>query len=98
MLAVEKFSRDFADAIKLWHGDDALVRGDLEYAVAGGVDDRFTGADVLFAQFFQDFGAGGRLVAECFAADLFFERLDYFRRGAGGVEGKGRIEAERGHF
>ncbi len=63
-----------------------FVCGDLEDAVAGGVDDWFAGANVLGAEFFQDFRAGSGFVAEDFAANLLFECADDFRREA--VAGK----------
>ena len=50
------------------------MRGNLEDAVAGGVHDGLAGADVFCAQFLDDFGAGRRLIANGFAADLRFER------------------------
>ena len=50
--AVEQFSGDFAHAIEFGDGDHIFVRGDLEDAVAGGVDDRVAGAHVFCAQFF----------------------------------------------
>ena len=71
--AVEQFAGDFAHAIELGDGDHVFVRGDLEDAVAGGVDDREAGAHVLLAEFLDDFSAGGGLVAEGAAADLAFE-------------------------
>src|SRR5258708_16263086 len=79
MLAVEKFSGDSAHPIKLGHGYDAFMCGDLENAVAGGVHDGHAGADVLFAEFFQDFGAGGGFVSQRLSADLVFLLLQYFR-------------------
>ena len=47
--AVEKFSGDFAHAVELGDGDHVFVRGDLEDAVARGVDDGVAGAHVLCA-------------------------------------------------
>src|SRR5208283_60327 len=48
--AVEKFSGDFADAIKIGDRDYVFVRGDLENAVAGGVNDGVAGAHVFCAE------------------------------------------------
>src|SRR5258708_5519006 len=98
MLAVEKFSGDSAHPIKLGHGYDAFMCGDLENAVAGGVHDGHAGADVLCAEFFQDFGAGGGFVAQRFAADLLFERFDNFWREAVLVNWKSLIEPDACHL
>src|SRR5258708_14380299 len=98
MLAVEKFSGDFAHAVELGDGNYTFVRGNLKNTVAGGVDDGLAGADVFFAELFQDFGAGSRFVAERFTADLFFEWLDNLRRETGMVNGQGLIEPDPGHF
>ena len=76
---VEQRARDFAHAIKLGDGNHVLVRGDLKDAVAGRVDDRKAGADVFFAKFLDDFGAGGGLVAERAAADAALEFGDQLR-------------------
>src|SRR5882757_10844627 len=98
MLAVEKFSGDFAHAVELGDGNYTFVRGNLKNTVAGGVDDGLAGADVFFAELFQDFGAGSGFVAERFTADLLFERVDNLRREPVLVNGKGLIEPDAGHF
>ncbi len=72
--------------------------GNLKDAVAGGVHDGFAGAHVLFAQFLDDFGAGGRLVAEGGAADLAFKLGDQLARKAIFVHGESLIEPHAGHF
>src|SRR5258708_33978343 len=92
MLAVEKFSGDFAHAVELGDGNYTFVRGNLKNTVAGGVDDGLAGADVFFAELFQDFGAGSGLVAERFTADLFFEWLDNLRRQTDVGNREGRVE------
>src|SRR5258708_32916109 len=98
MLAVEKFSSDFAHAVELGDGNYTFVRGNLKNTVAGGVDDGLAGADMFFAELFQDFRAGSRFVAERFTADLLFERLDNLRRETMLVNGTGLIEPNAGHF
>ena len=61
---VQHFSGDFAHAVKLGDRDHVFVGGDLEDAVARGVDDREAGAHVLLAQLLENFRAAGRLIAE----------------------------------
>ncbi len=76
MLAIEHFASDIADAIKLSNGQHIFVRRNLEDAIARGVHDGVAGAHVLFAQFLDDFGAGGGLIAERFSADRALVLLD----------------------
>jgi len=96
--ALQKFAGNFAHFVKVGDGDDTFMRGDLEDAVAGGVDDRLAGADVLFAKFLDDFGAGGGLVTNGVAADAFFKLSDDVGRKAVFVDGKSLIEPYAGHF
>jgi len=98
MRAVEQFASELAHAVKLGDGNDLFVRGDLEYAVAGGVDDGAAGANVLFAKLFDDFGAGGGLIAERLAADGFFESGDEVGGETVGINRKGLVEPDASHF
>jgi len=95
---LQKFAGDFTHFVKVGDGDYFFVGGNLEDAVAGSVNDGFAGADVLFAKLLDDFGAGGRLVADGFAADARFESADDFRREAVFVHRKSLIEPHAGHF
>ena len=80
------------------HQPDVFVGGNLEDTVAGGVDDGLAGADMFFAKFLDDFGAGGGFVAEGLAADLFFEFGDEFAREAVRVDRESLGEPDAGHF
>ena len=63
-----------------------LMRGDLDDRIGRGVADRLAGADMLFAEALDDFGAGGVAVAEnARQAGLFHD--DRF----GQFGGKGRL-------
>ena len=62
------------EAIQLVDRDDFLVRGNLEHAVGGRVDDRLAARHVLPPELVDDRGAGGRLVAERAAADARLRR------------------------
>ena len=95
---VEQFSGDFAHAVQIGEGNYVLVSGDLEDAVARSVDDGLAGTDMFVAEFFDDFGAGGGLVAESFAADLFFKLVDDFFGKAVRINRKGLGEPGAGHF
>src|ERR1700751_2129097 len=95
---LQKFTGDFTHFVKVGDGNDFFVGGDLEDAVAGSVNDGFAGADVLFAKLLDDFGAGGRLVADGFAADARLESADDFRRKAVLVHRKSLLEPHPGHF
>ena len=76
---VEHFPGNFAHAVQLGDGDHVFMRRDLEYAVARGVNDRETRSNVFLAQFLDDFGSGGGLVADRLAADGAFELLRSIR-------------------
>ncbi len=52
---IEQLSRNLANPVQLGNRDHFFVRGNLEDAVARRVDDRKTGADVLFAKLFDNF-------------------------------------------
>src|SRR5262249_42322362 len=71
---LQDFARDFTHFIEFSDRHHVFVCGDLEDAVAGRVDDGFAGTDVLVAKLLYDFGAGGGLVSDGFAADARFER------------------------
>ncbi len=47
--SVEHFARDLAHAVKLIDGNHVFVRRNLEYAVARGVNDRKSRAQMFFA-------------------------------------------------
>ncbi len=98
MRSLKKLARDFAHFVELGDGNRFFMRGDLENAVAGGVNDRKAGTLVLFAEFLDDFGAGGGLVAESFAADRALEFFHEIAREAVLVNGEGLIEPDTGHF
>jgi hypothetical protein len=73
---VAEAAGDVAIAVEFGDGDDVLVGGDLEDAVGGGVADQRAGLDVFFAEFVDDGGAAGGLVADELAAGFLFEGGD----------------------
>jgi hypothetical protein len=74
------------------------VGGDLEDAVGGGVDDQIAAVEVLFAEFADDFGAGGGFVAEDAPAGPGDEGVDDFGGKTGGVERERAVEEDAGEF
>ena len=95
---VEHFPGNFAHAVQLGDGDHVFVRRDLEYAVARGVNDREARSNVFLAQFLDDFGSGGGLVADRLAADGAFELFDQFARKTVLVNGKCLRQPDSGHL
>ena len=73
---VEQFPRNFAHAIKFRDRDHVFMRGNLKDAVARSVDNRFSRANVLFAEFLDDFRAGCGLVPKRATPNLFFKFRD----------------------
>src|SRR6266478_580796 len=96
--SVEQFARDLAHAVKLRDGDHVFVRRNLEYAVARSVNNREPRAHMLLAQFFDDLGAGGGLVADRFAANLALEPLDQLARETLFVDRKRLGQPNARHF
>ena len=78
-------------------GIDVFVRGDLEDAVGGGVDDRMAGAHVLGAELVDDHRAGRRVVADRrrgrSAPRTPQSRPLGSRQGTSGKRGRGRCPA-----
>ena len=95
---VQHFAGNFAHAVQLGDGDHVFVRRNLEYAVARSVHDRKTRSNVFLAQFLDDFGSGGGLVADGLAADGAFELFDQFARKAVLVNGKRLRQPDPGHL
>ena len=95
---VEHFPCDFAHAIQFGDGDHVFVRRDLEDAVARRVHDRETRSNVFLAQFLDNFGSGGGLVADRLAADGAFELFDQFARKTMLVNGKRLRQPDAGHL
>ena len=58
------FTRDFAQLIQLVEAKGLFVTGDLEHRVSGGIEDRFPGFHMLFAELIEDHRPGGVAVAE----------------------------------
>ena len=98
MRAVEQFAGDFAYTVQLGDGDDLFVSGDLEDAVAGGVDDGAAGANVFIAKLLDDFRARGGPVAERLAADGFFEGGDEVGGETVGINRESLVEPDASHF
>ena len=98
MRPVEQFPRDLAHAIEPRNRNHVFVRGDLEDAVAGGVHDELAGAHVLFAEFFDDFGAGGGLVADRLAADLALKLGNQVARKTVRINRERLVQPDTGHF
>ena len=57
-------ARDFANLVKPLDRQHVFVRGDLQNGIGGGVEDRFAGAHVFRAEFFENGGAAARVVAD----------------------------------
>ena len=96
--SAQDLARGLAHLVELPERDDFFVRGDLEDAVGGGVDDRRAGAHVLVAEFLDDLGAGGGLVAERAAAGAAFEFAHDVGREAVRVERKRLGEMDADHL
>ena len=64
IVLVHQVAGDLADVVEALQAEVLFVRGDLEHGIRRRVDDRLAGADVLFAEFFDDRRARRVLVAE----------------------------------
>jgi hypothetical protein len=73
---VAQAAGDVAIAVEFGDGHDFLVGGDLEDAVGGGVADQRAGLHVFFAEFVEDGGAAGGLVADELAAGFLLKGGD----------------------
>src|SRR5215510_2113344 len=71
--AIEQFPRDFAHAVKVRDGNHVFVRGNLEYTVTRRINNRFSRANMFFAELFNDFRPRSRLVSNSFSANLFLK-------------------------
>src|SRR5690242_14104684 len=98
MRTAQDGSRRFANLVELPERDDFLVRGDLEDAVGGSVDDGRAGAHVLGSQFFDDLGAGRGFIAQRAPADPVLEVVHNFRRETARVEWKRFFQMDAGHL
>src|SRR5258708_35046997 len=74
------------------------MRGDLKYAVARCVHDRFAAADMLFAQLLYDFRSGGRFVAESLSADQTLEFSNQIGRKSIFVDWERLVQPDACHF
>ena len=96
--SAQNLARGLAHLVQFPERDHFLMRGDLEDAVGRRVDDRRAGAHVLLAQFLDDLGAGGGLVAERPAADAAFELAHHLGREAVRVQRERLGEVNADHF
>ena len=81
---IKHVAGDLAPLVELLQPDHLFMRGDLEYRIAGGINDGKARAHVLFAKLHEDFGSRGNGVAQGFPADLCFKsRADALRNTAG---------------
>ena len=71
-----------AHPVQLGHWHDVLVRGNLEHAVGGGVNDGLAGGDVRVAEPLDDLGARRDLVAQGLPADFALEPFYHLERKA----------------
>jgi hypothetical protein len=94
----QNIARRLANLIQFPQRDDLFVRRHLEHAVGGRVDDGRARAHVLGAQFLNDLGARGSLVAQRIAADPPLEFLHDLGRKSVRVERKGTVQMDAGHF
>ena len=81
---IDQLADRFAKVIEPLQSEMGLVRGDLEHRVRGGVADRLSRPDVLFAEFGDDLGARSMLVAQ------YARNAALLDDGRGEVRGKGR--------
>ena len=72
--------------------------GDLKYAVGGGIDDELARAQMLRAQFFDNRRTGSGLVADHLEAGFPLKGLDYLRRKAVRIGGKGLFQGKARNF
>ena len=96
--AIEQLPSDLAHTIQLGDRDHILVRGDLKYAVAGGINDGIAGASVLVAEFLENLSSGCRFIAKSSAANLTLEFCNYIWRKTVGINGESLVEPDSGHF
>ena len=98
MVAHQHFPGNAADAVQLFHGDHVLMAGDLKHAVTGGIHDRAAGAHMFFAQFVQNGGAAGGIIAQCLAADAAFKLVHYVLGEAVGIGRERLVQLQAHHF
>src|SRR5207244_8875064 len=98
MLSGEDLPGESAEVPQLLGRPDLLVRRDLKHRVAGGIQDRPPGGQVLRAELLNDLGSGGRLVAEDLLSGILLERLDDFARESPRVEREGTLDDEAHHL
>ena len=94
----QEITGDLAAAVQFIERDLFFVGGDLEDAVGGGIDDQIAAGEMLLAQFADNFGAGGGLVAEDAPASPGDEGVDDFGGKPGGVEREWPVEEDTGEF
>ncbi len=81
---VQQIAGDVADFVQAFQTEMLFMRANLENAVRRRVHDRHARLDAFFAQFFQNHGAGSRLVAQnAFQVRAFAEFVDQIQRKAG---------------
>ena len=61
---VDQLARDLTEGVQPFEPEALLVRGDLQYRVAGRVDDRVQRAQMLLAELRDDLRAGSMPIAE----------------------------------
>ena len=82
MLPDEDLPCDLTDPVQFVDRHHIFVRGNLEHAVRGSINDQVPGLDVLSAVITDNVCAGIRLIDQHFPPRLLFEFLDHFRREA----------------
>ena len=98
MRTAHDFARDFTNPVLLPQRNYFLMRRILEDAVGRSINNGRTRSHVLGAEFGDDLGARGRLVAERAASDAAFELVHDFAREAVRIQGEGLIEDDSRHF
>ena len=76
----QNFTRDFAVFVQLVNRNNILMRGYLEHAVGGRIDDKRTFFHRLPAIVFDNFGTGIRFVAQCLSSSQSLEVGNNFVR------------------
>ena len=98
MFSLKERSGFFADFIKLFKGNNIFMGGNLENAVCGSVNDRFSGFNMFFAVIGNKLGSAVGFVAKNVKARCLFEHFDNFLREAFRIGGESLFGNKSGKF
>ena len=92
-------TRHLTKAVEFLQGHDVDVRGNLEYGVGGGINNRMTGCQVLGTALVDDHGAGFGAVAEdALSAGRCAEGIDNVLGETVRIGREGCVEPQSGQF